>query len=132
MFLPTDHGIAEVDRQTHSIDYLPLHSVGNIAFDGRNIYYLDQWSKLTKYDTATGMTTAFQVIAIDFYLDRQRIYYIDRIAGQHVFSCDLDGENSELLFADAALRVYGDGNNIYAVPESNGKTVCLANATKPD
>ena len=132
LFFLTDHGIVKVDRQTRSIGNLPIHSVGNIAFDGRNIYYLDQWSKLTKYDTFTDSTTAFQVIATDFCLDRQHIYYVDRMDERHVFSCDLNGENSKLLYDAAALRVYGDGSDIYTVSESDGKAVCLTNGAKLD
>lgn len=66
-----------------------------IAFDGRNIYYLNNRSELIRYDSVSVTETSLEIIAYDFLLDKEQIYYIDRTDGNRVYACNLK-ENTVL------------------------------------
>jgi len=51
LFFITNDGITEVGRTIQRTKLLDIPTNGNIAFDGRTIYYINEDSLLTAYDT---------------------------------------------------------------------------------
>ena len=52
-FFITNDGITEVSRTIQRTQVLDIPTKGNIAFDGRTIYFINENSLLTAYDTKT-------------------------------------------------------------------------------
>lgn len=122
IFFVGNGGITEVNRNSDKTEKLDILTTENIAFDGRCFYYTDNRSALTKYDTQSELTTSFdEVIAYDFYLDEQSIYYISMTDGYRVYQCSLAGKDCKIVADIAALDVSCDETNIYITPKGTGE-----------
>lgn len=101
-----EDALHRIDRQTGRATVLPLPTDGNLAFDGRFLYYIGEGSLLTRYDPATQDSTPLgDVAASDFYLTAQGIFYLNRRDGDTVYLCDPEGRNSRKIldFSAASL-----------------------------
>ena len=98
LFFIGNDSVTQVNRLTGRIKNLEIPTAGNIAFDGRNIFFINARSELEKFDTLNGGATVYDgVIASDFSLDENTIYYINRMDSNHVYRCSLDGTHVEVL-----------------------------------
>lgn len=126
IFFVGNGGITEVDRKSGIPKKLDLRASENITFDGRFFYYIGNKSVLTKYDTQPGSTIPLaEVIAYDFCLDGQSIYYISMTDGYRVFQCSLDGENCKMIADITALDVSCDETSIYIIHKGTGEQVVI-------
>ncbi len=124
LFFITNDGITEVGRTIQRTKLLDIPTNGNIAFDGRTIYYINEDSLLTAYDTKTHKTRPFRnMVACDFCLTDQGLYFINRMDSDCVYLCGKDGVGSLKISNDPALSVIYDGEEVTMILKSDGKEV---------
>lgn len=122
LFFITNDGITEVGRTLQRTKLLDIPTNGNIAFDGRTIYYINEDSLLTAYDTKTHKTRPFRnMVAYDFCLTDQGLYFINRMDSDCVYLCGKDGVGSLKISNDPALSVDYDGEEVTMILKSDGK-----------
>ena len=103
---------------------LDIPTRGNIAFDGRTIYFINENSLLTAYDTKTHKERPFRnMVASDFCLTEQGLYFINRMDSDCVYLCGKDGVGSLKISNDPALSVDYDGEKVTMILKSDGKEV---------
>ena len=124
LFFITNDGITEVDRTIQRTQMLDIPTKGNIAFDGRTIYFINEDSLLTAYDTRTHKARPFRnVVASGFCLTGQGLYFINRMDHDCVYLCGRDGAHSLKISNDPALSVDYDGEKVAIILKSEGKEV---------
>lgn len=124
LFFITNDGITEVDRTIQRTQMLDIPTKGNIAFDGRTIYFINEDSLLTAYDTRTHKARPFRnVVASGFCLTGQGLYFINRMDHDCVYLCGRDGAHSLKISNDPALSVDYDGEKVAMILKSDGKEV---------
>lgn len=123
-FFITNDGITEVSRAVQRTQVLDIPTRGNIAFDGRIIYFINENSLLTAYDTRTHKTRPFRnAVAYDFCLTDQGLYFINRMDSDRVYLCGRDGVGGLKISNDPALSVGYDGEKVAMILKSDGKEV---------
>ena len=121
-FFITNDGITEVSRTIQRTQVLDIPTSGNIAFDGQTIYFINENSLLTAYDTKTHKARPFRnVVAYDFCLTDQGLYFINRMDSDCVYLCGRDGAHSLKISNDSALSVDYDGEKVTVILKSDGK-----------
>ena len=124
LFFITNDGITEVSRTTRRTQVLDIPTRGNIGFDGRTIYFINENSLLTAYDTRTHKARPFRnVAASDFCLTGQGLYFINRMDSDCVYLCGRDGAHSLKISNAPALSVDYDGEKVSMILKSDGKEV---------
>ncbi|MCI8442970.1 MAG: hypothetical protein HFG27_10620 [Provencibacterium sp.] len=124
LFFITNDGITEVSRRSQRTKMLNIPANGNIAFDGRTIYFINEDSLLTAYDTRTHKGMPFRnMVAHDFCLTDQGLYFINRMDSDCVYLCGRDGIGSLKISNDPALSVDYDGEKVTMILKSDGKEV---------
>jgi hypothetical protein len=124
LFFITNDGITEVSRTVQRTQVLDIPTRGNIAFDGRTIYFINEHSLLTAYDTKTRKTRPFRnAVAYDFCLTSQGLYFINRMDSDRVYLCGRDGVGSLEVSNAPALSVDYNGEKVTMVLKSDGREV---------
>ena len=124
LFFITNDGITEVSRTIQRTRVLDIPTRGNIAFDGRTIYFINENSLLTAYDTKTHKERPFRnMVASDFCLTEQGLYFINRMDSDCVYLCGRDGAHSLKISNDPALSVGYNGEKVTMILKSDGKEV---------
>ena len=119
--------ITKVNRKSGILQKLDLRASENIAFDGRYFYYIGNKSVLTKYDTQSEAIIPLDgVIAYDFCVDGQFIYYISMTDRQKAYQCSLDGTDNRILSDIAALDISCDKENIYLLHKGTGEQIIIS------
>lgn len=122
IFFVGNNSITQVNRLTGRIENLKIPTDGNVAFDGRNIFFINTQSELEKFDTLDGSSTAYEgIIAYDFSLSENAIYYINRMDSNHVYVCSLDGAHTSMVSDIVAMAVSSDEANIYITAKFDGE-----------
>ncbi len=126
IFFIGNDGITQVNRSAKSITKLDIPTNGTISFDGESIFYKNRQSVLTRYCVSSGETYAYEnIVAYDFCIDEQSIYYVSRTDGNLVYSCDKDGNNKELIGDMPAMLVTCDADGIYVLAKEDGEKIVL-------
>lgn len=124
LFFITNDGITEVGRNIQQTTKLDIPTNGNIAFDGRTIYFIDENSLLTAYDTKTHIAKPFQnIVANGFCLTDKGLYFINRMDLCRVYRCDRDGAGSQKVSDDPALSVVYNGKEVTMTLKADGREV---------
>ncbi len=124
LFFITNDGITEVGRTIQLTKMLDIPTRGNIAFDGRTIYFINENSLLTAYDTKTHKARPFRnMVAHDFCLTDQGLYFINRMDSDCVYLCGRDGIGSLKISNEPALSVDYDGEKVTMILKSEGEKV---------
>lgn len=127
IFFIGNDGITQVNRSTKSITKLDIPTNGNISFDGESIFYKNRQSVLTRYNVSSGETTLYEnIVAYDFCIDEQSIYYVSRTDSGGVYSCDKDANNKKLISDTPAMSVTCDAGNIYVLVRESGKEIVFS------
>lgn len=126
LFFITNDGITEVSRTTQRTEKLDIPTNGNIAFDGRTIYFINESSLLTAYDTTTHTAQSFQdIVASGFCLTDKGLYYINRMDSSCVYLSKRDGADSQKVSNDPAISIAYNGKEVTITLKSDGKEVIL-------
>lgn len=105
---------------------LDIPTNGNIAFDGRTIYYINEDSLLTAYDTETHTEKVFRSIAASgFCLTEKGLYFINRMDASCVYLCNGDGSNSQKVSNAPALSLSYDDGKVTVTLKADGQEVVL-------
>ena len=124
LFFITNEGVTEVSRTTQQTAKLDIPTNGNIAFDGRTIYFINEDSLLTAYDTTIHMAKPFQnIVASGFCLTDKGLYYINRMDSSRVYLCDGDGADSQKISTDPVLTISYNGKEVTATLKADGSDV---------
>ena len=126
VFFVGSDGITQVNRFNGKIVKLDIPTNGNISFDGESIFYKNEQGVLTRYDVSCRETYTYEnIVAYDFCMDEQSIYYVSRTDGGCLYSCGRDGENKELISNIPAMTVTCDAGNIYVLAKESGEKIVL-------
>ena len=124
IFFVGNDGITQVNRLTGKIVELDIPTNGNISFDGENIFYKNEQGILTRYNISDNETYTYEnIVAYDFCMDEQSIYYVSRTDGGCLYSCGKDGNNKELISNLPAMAVTCDASNIYVLTKESGEKI---------
>lgn len=127
LFFVGNDGITQVNRSTKSITKLDIPTNGSISFDGESIFYENEQSVLTRYHVSSGETFTYEnIVSYNFCIDEQSIYFVSRIDGSAVYSCDKDGNNQKLITGTPALSVTCDTDNIYVLEKESGEEMVFS------
>lgn len=126
IFFIDNDGITQVNRSTRRIIKMDIPTDGNISFDGESIFYKNEHGVLTRYYVPSNETYTYEnIVAYDFCMDEQSIYYVSRTDGGYLYSCGKDGNNKELISNIPAMSVTYDTDNIYVLSKENGEEIVL-------
>lgn len=126
IFFVGNNGIMEVDRLTKDLKILTIPTSGSLAFDGENIFYINEKSVLTKYNTLSGEISVYEdLIASDFCIHENGIYYVSRTDSYFVYSCDWEGNNIQPIYKKPVLAVKISGENLKVVLKENGEEITI-------
>ena len=90
------------------------------------IYFINENSLLTAYDTKTHKAGPLQnIVAYDFCLTEQGLYFINRMDSDRVYLCGKDGTQSLKISNDPALSFDCDGDKVAMILKSDDKKVIL-------
>lgn len=126
IFFVEDKGITKINRKTNKVQNIDIPTNGNLAFDGVNIFYINENAILTKYNTDNKETFLFDnVIASDFCIYKNGFYFVSRTDSYRVYECDLAGENVKIVYGKPALAVEIKDGNVYVVLRENGEEITI-------
>ena len=126
LFFIGNDGITKVNRYTRKTVKLDIPANGNISFDGESIFYKNEQGVLTRYDVSGNETYTYEnIVAYDFCMDEQSIYYVSRTDSGGLYSCDKDGNNKELIGDMPAMLVTCDADGIYVLAKEDGEKIVL-------
>ena len=126
IFFVGNDGITQVNRFNGKIVKLDIPTNGNISFDGESIFYKNEQEVLTRYYVSDNETYTYEnIVAYDFCMDEQSIYYVSRTDGGCLYSCGKDGNNKELISNIPAMAVTCDTSNIYVLAKESGEEIVL-------
>ena len=124
-FLGND-GLTQVNRFTGKTVKLDIPVNGNISFDGESIFYKNEREVLTRYSVSGGETYTYEdIVAYDFCMDEQSIYYVSRTDGGCLYSCGKDGNHKEMISDKPAMAVTCDAGHIYVLARESGEEIVL-------
>lgn len=126
IFFVDEGGIMEVNRLTKDMKNLTIPTNGSLAFDGENIFYVNEKSVLTKYNTVSGETSLYEdVIASDFCIHEDGIYYVSRTNSYFAYGCDWEGNNIQPIYEKPILAVGISGESLKVVLKENGEEITI-------
>lgn len=121
----TSIGLRKVNRLTLSITPLEVPIV-NAFYDGEYYYCLDDVGVLTKYDLHTGEVSEISsVVAKNCYYYQARLYYVNRMDKNYVYSCRADGTDQKLEAAERCVNIFFQNEELIAMLVS-GDVIVLA------
>lgn len=81
---------------------------------------------MTRYDVSSNETYTYEnIVAYDFCMDEQSIYYVSRTDGGGLYSCGKDGNHKKLISHIPAMSVTCDTGNIYVLSKESGEEIAL-------
>lgn len=114
VFVVCDSEIMQINRITGTTNLIPITGKGNIAYDGRHLYYINERHQIVKHDTNSNSKVFFEsAITEQFYLTNTEILYRNRQDGDKIYSMSLDGEKVYKLSEKSVLSVSGDETYLY-------------------
>lgn len=89
--------------------YIDPPNAANLAYDGKNIYYTDQYNRLVIQDITTGQTQALeQVVAKNFIRTPQGIYFLNMRDNSTLYCWNWELETAQKLDDTNAYALYWD------------------------
>lgn len=106
--------VHQVNRVTGKIKTLDIPTNGNIAYDGRRIYYIGERYKLSYYDTKTKSFAVIpEIIATKFFLADDEILFLNRLDHKKLYALKLS-DNSIRKVLDKTVSDFScDDKYIY-------------------
>jgi hypothetical protein len=90
IYFITSNQIWEIERLSGKKNSIIKATVmRNVAYDGKNIYYINDLLQLIKYNTETKKSEAVSDIITEYFvLDTSKLYYINRRDNYNIYSYD--------------------------------------------
>lgn len=122
-----DSEIYKINTTFGSIELLNIDSNGNIAFDGRYIFYIGDKSTLYCYDTKDKTSDAYQdVVASSFYITDDNILYVNRKDENTLYLYNKE-QNTHTRIYGEAVSFFALKNETIIVTAKNGEVEILLN-----
>lgn len=94
----TDDAVWQIDLFTHKKEVLNIPLNGNISYDGRRIYFIDDEMRLSEYDTETGRVDKVGNIAAGVYVLASNGIYFSNLRDQnHLYLDRRDGSGVKMI-----------------------------------
>lgn len=121
IYFITQDQIWRINRTTGKKDkIINVALMRSVAFDGLNIYYINDSLQLVKYNTSADKSAIESDIATEFFvLSDSKIYYINRRDNSGIYSYDLIQHKNRSLHSQAATFIAYDKKNIYYIDKDN-------------
>lgn len=114
IFIVCEGEIMKINRITGTTSLIPITGKGNIAYDGRHLYYINDKYQIVKHDTQSESKVVFaNAIMEHFYLTETEILYRNRQDGDKIYGMSLDGELVYKILDKSVLSVSGDEEYLY-------------------
>lgn len=113
-FVTPDGEVYDVNLSTGTKKLLFLCNPISVSFVNGSFYYIDEVSRLTKYDIESGTEQVYEDIATsDFIINENYIVYKD-VANSNALVCaELSGANKKLIYEGEMYFLAMDKNAIY-------------------
>lgn len=122
IFIVCNDGIYQIERDNEKLTFLDIPTNYNIAFDGKDIYFIDNDLILSRYDTNTQQTyKVIETAVYQFYLTNDTIVFINREDAYKVYDYNLKTKEVVKLLDKQALSFEIEENHIYITDKNDGK-----------
>lgn len=114
IYLIGEGEIRRVDRLTGNMSVIVRSRVlSSVAFDGRNIYYVNDKSEVAQYDTKTDVETVIpDIITNYFVLTDSELLYLNRKDQQKIYALNLSDFSTRKITDKSALYFTSNGTHI--------------------
>ena len=120
------NGVRRIDLRTGKTTILDIPTSSNVAFNGCYIYYIDSQYVLCRLDPKNGEVIRWtDVVAYDFCLSEENLYYIDMRLGSELYAMSIDGTERKLLLREPLLSVECEGVDSLKITKQNSEIVLL-------
>jgi|GEM_PF-3454436 hypothetical protein len=121
IYFITQNQIWKVSRRTGKKDkIISVASMKSVAFDGTNIYYINDSLQIVKYNVSASKSAIVSDIATEFFvISDSKIYYINRRDNSCIYSYDLIRHKNQSLHSRAATFIAYDKKTIYYIDKDN-------------
>lgn len=118
-----ENEIRKVNKSTGKMRSLTTYSVlRSVAYDGRNIYYLNEKQQVIKYDTTTDTERVLSDIITDYFvLTDTELLFSNRKDKHRIYGLRLEDSTMRKITDDSALNFDCDGQYIYYENEADFK-----------
>lgn len=124
LFFVCNTNVRKVDRKTNKVSIIDIPANQNIAFDGTSIYYINSLSVLMQYNTFSDEAIEIAgIVAEDFFLTEESIFFINRLDENKIYSCGFDGDNVQKVADVSARSLIVDHQYIRYIDMANGEQV---------
>nr|WP_275444067.1 DUF5050 domain-containing protein [Lysinibacillus fusiformis] len=123
IYLIGQNEIKRVSKLTGKISVIIRFPVlRSVAFDGRNIYYINEKYQVAKYDTKLDSEIIIQDIVTKYFvLTEKELLYLNRKDQQKVYSMNLNSLTSRKIIDKSVLNFTCDDQYIFYESETNLK-----------
>lgn len=106
--------IRRVDRLTGNMSVIVRSRVlSSVAFDGRNIYYVNDKSEVAQYDTKTDVETVIpDIITNYFVLTDSELLYLNRKDQQKIYALNLSDFSTRKITDKSAMYFTYNGTHV--------------------
>lgn len=111
----TNNEVRRISRQTGEIKtIIDSKMIRQLAYDGKNVYYVDLKFQIIKYDVATEQATVIPNIVTRFMiLSNDRLYFINPRDGNTVYAFDTTDFSLQKITEQPAYSFHCDEEYIY-------------------
>lgn len=119
-FLTMDGEVYDVDLRTGSRKFLFSCDGMSLSFVDGSFYYTDTVSRLMRYDLAVGESVRVgEITASEFLVTENYVVYKDRMAADHLFCAERNGEEPRELYAGTTYFLAVDRDYVYYMDEAD-------------
>src|SRR5690606_4478685 len=124
IYLIGEGEIRRVNKLTGNVSVIVQSRVmRSVAFDGWNIYYVNDKSEVAKYDTKTDSETVIPDLITEYFvLTDTELLYINRKDKQKIYAMNLRDFSIRKITDKTVLTFTFDGNYIYYESKADLKT----------
>lgn len=120
-YLISNEQVIRVNRVTGKTEVIiEVPVLKSLSFDGTNIYYINEKSKLMQYDVLTGKEAELYGIVTDsFLLTEKEVIFMNRLKQNKLYSCNLSNGTQCQLTQEAVLSFKMNGSTIIYIGKAD-------------
>lgn len=117
-FITSDGEVYDVNLSTGKKEFLFFCHGTDLSFMNGSFYYIDEVSRLKKYNIRTRTEYLYEDIApTEFIISDNNIIYKDITSSDALTCADLSGENKKIIFEGSIYFLAADTNAIYYIDD---------------
>jgi hypothetical protein len=123
IYFTGEDGIRKVNKSTGKMSSIITYSVlRSVAFDGQNIYYINEKQQVIKYNTTTDTEMVIpDIITKYFVLTDTELLFLNRKEKNKIYALRLDDSTMKKITEDSALTFDCEGQYIYYQNKADAK-----------